>query len=284
MAISWFPGHMAKTRRLIEESIRLVDMVVELADARIPQSSRNPVLAELLGGKKRLLLLNKSDLADPQVNELWISHYQKEKTFALLCDSAGGKGLERIEGAAKELLSEKLQKDESRGMSRPIKMMVVGIPNVGKSSFINRIANRKTMKVENRPGVTRDKQWVRLGSRLELLDTPGILWPKFESEEIGYRLAFTGAIKDAVLDPEDIASRLLFALAVHYGKNLTERYKIAVNADMTGFELLKEISAARGCKAAGGEVDTLRGANLVLEEFRSAKLGRISLEWPPKSE
>jgi ribosome biogenesis GTPase A len=284
MAISWFPGHMAKTRRLIEENIKLVDIVVELADARIPRSSRNPVLSELLGSKPRLLILNKSDMSDPIVNDLWIKYYQKEGVYALLCDSISGKGLEKLKETISSVLSEKLKRDESKGIARAVKMMVVGVPNVGKSSFINRISGRKTMKVENRPGVTRDKQWVRLGNKLDLLDTPGILWPKFEDEDIGYNLAFTGAIKDTILDVEDIASRMLAALVVHYANNLTDRYHINMQPDMSGYELLQEISAARGFKISGGEIDTLRGANMVLEEFRKLKLGRISIERPPITE
>lgn len=280
MAISWFPGHMAKTRRLIEENIKLVDLVVELADARIPLSSRNPVLSDLLGNKPQILMMNKSDMADPLVNDMWVAEFKKEGVTALLCDSMSGKGMEKLNNTIRTILSEKIKRDEDRGISRAVKIMVVGIPNVGKSSFINKLSGRKTMKVENRPGVTRDKQWVRLANKLDLLDTPGILWPKFEDEKIGFHLAFTGAIKDKVLDVEDISSRLLFSLQEYYGENLKNRYHIEITPGMTGFEILCEVGKARGFKISGGEIDTQRTAEMVLEEFRAVKIGRISIERP----
>ena len=280
MSISWYPGHMAKTRRLIEENIRQVDAVVELCDARIPYSSRNPILPELLGNKPCLLILNKSDMADPAVNSAWVRRFQAQGTLALLCDSISGAGLSEIAPRVRDLLQEKIRRDEQKGMTRAIKIMVVGVPNVGKSSFINKLSGRKAAKVENRPGVTRDKQWVRLSGSLDLLDMPGILWPKFEDEEVGYRLAATGAIKDTILDTEDVASRLLQLLRPHYEKELTERYKITLTEDMTGFTVLEAIGAARGFKISGGEIDTERAAKMVLEELRSVKIGRISLERP----
>jgi ribosome biogenesis GTPase A len=280
MAVQWFPGHMAKTRRLIGENIRLVDAVVELVDARIPQSSRNPVLDELLGGKPRLLVLNKADLADPEVSELWAAWYRSQGILSLVCDSHSPRGgVEQVPAAVRGMLREKLSRQAEKGMTRAVKMMVAGIPNVGKSAFINRLAGKKSAKTEDRPGVTRGKQWIRLETGLELLDTPGILWPKLE-ETAGYRLAFTGAVRDRPTDIEDVASRLLLELLALYPDRLIGRYKLQAPEGLSGFSLLEAVGRARGFLAAGGEVDTLRAAAVVLDEFRGARIGRISLERP----
>lgn len=284
MAINWFPGHMAKTRRLISENIKKVDAVVELADARIPESSRNPILPELLGEKKRLLLLNKSDMADPAANDRWQSYYEKQGLRTLLCDSMSGKGVNRLPAALQELLHEKIERDAAKGMTRAIKIMVVGVPNVGKSSFINKMSGRKAAKVEDRPGVTRDKQWIRLESGIELLDTPGILWPKFEDQEVGYKLAYTGAIKDDVVDVEDVACRLLKHLASSYPAMVIERYKLNTTPEKLdeyeGWEILEGVGRRRGFLISGGEVNYERTARMVLDEFRGVKIGRITLELP----
>ncbi|MGI6030619.1 MAG: ribosome biogenesis GTPase YlqF [Eubacteriales bacterium] len=284
MAINWFPGHMAKTRRLITEHIRQVDIVVELADARLPESSRNPILPELLGDKKRLLVLNKSDMADPAANEKWKSWYEKQGQPTLLCDSVSGKGVRQIPDKLREMLADKIRCDAEKGMTRAIKIMVVGVPNVGKSSLINKLSGRKAAKVEDRPGVTRDKQWIRLDNGIELLDTPGILWPKFEDQEVGYRLAYSGAIRDQVVDVEEVACRLLKHLAGSYPIQLAERYKLAVEPQeldrLEGWEILELVGRKRGFLISGGEVNYERTSNMVLDEFREVKIGRITLEWP----
>jgi ribosome biogenesis GTPase A len=284
MAINWFPGHMAKTRRLISENIKKVDIVVELADARIPESSRNPILQELLGEKKRMLILNKCDMADPRMNDKWQSYYEKQGIRTLLCDSLTGKGVNKLPGVLREILKDKIERDAAKGMSRPIKIMVVGVPNVGKSSIINKLSGKKAAKVEDRPGVTRDKQWIRFDGDIELLDTPGILWPKFEDDEVGYRLSFTGAIKDNVVDVEDVACRLLKQLIMTYPNELMTRYKLTGEVEqmqqLEGWELLEAIGRKRGFLISGGEVNYERTSNMVLDEFRGVKIGRITLEAP----
>lgn len=278
--LQWFPGHMAKTRRQIKEDLSRVDAVVEIADARIPRSSRNPELPELVGRKPRLLLLNKSDLADAAANQIWMQHYRAAGTPALLVDCLTGRGLDRFVPTVRELLSEKLERDAQRGMKKAIRLMVVGVPNSGKSSFINRLAGGKRAKVEDRPGVTRSNQWIRLQSGLELLDTPGVLWPRFEDQWTGLALAFTGAIRDDATDMESVAARLLLHLARLYPQLLAERYKLAETQETTGVELLCAVGRRRGFLISGGEVDTERASRVALDEFRGGKLGRLTLELP----
>ncbi len=292
--VQWFPGHMAKTRRIMQSNLKLVDVVVEITDARIPYSSRNPEMDRLVGSKPRLLLLNKADSADEAVTSQWIDYYKKKGITAVATDCRSGKNINKFKSALKELMAEQVKTWEAKGMhGRPIRMMIVGIPNVGKSSFINRLAGSKRAKVEDRPGVTRGKQWVTLDDNTELLDMPGVLWPKFEDKTVGERLAFTGAVKDNILDTEYLACRLLELLCEEYPEMLVGRYNISLedlpeNDDMTagclkGFELLERIGRKRGFLISGGEINTERAAAAVLDEFRAGKLGRSSLERPQGS-
>lgn len=292
--VQWFPGHMAKTRRIMQSNLKLVDVVVEITDARIPYSSRNHEMDRLVGSKPRLLLLNKADSADEAVTSQWIDYYKKKGITAVATDCRSGKNINKFKSALKELMAEQVKTWEAKGMhGRPIRMMIVGIPNVGKSSFINRLAGSKRAKVEDRPGVTRGKQWVTLDDNTELLDMPGVLWPKFEDKTVGERLAFTGAVKDNILDTEYLACRLLELLCEEYPEMLVGRYNISLedlpeNDDMTagclkGFELLERIGRKRGFLISGGEINTERAAAAVLDEFRAGKLGRISLERPQGS-
>lgn len=279
MNIQWFPGHMTKTKRMIADSIKLCDCVIELCDARCPESSRNPELPKLIGDKKLLLVINKSDIADPVETQKWLQRFKKDgiSTVAVSCNDS--KGTLKILDSVKELLKEKIERDKSRGyVNKPIRVMVCGIPNVGKSSFINKIYGKSAAKAGDRPGVTRGKQWITLKNGMELLDTPGILWPKFEDKNVALRLAFTGAIKDEVLDTEELCAHLCLYLAENYPERLKERYKIDLEENLTGFEILERISRKRGFIVKGGEVDFLRGASVVLDEFRGAKLGKITLE------
>ena len=283
--IQWFPGHMAKTRRLIESNLRLVDIVVELTDARIPYSSRNPELDRILGKKPRIVLLNKSDAADDAVTQLWLAYYQSRGIPALATDCRSGKGMKAFLPKVKEVLRDLLERRQQRGNAgQPIRMMIVGIPNVGKSSFINRMANSRRTKVEDRPGVTRGKQWVTLDSGLELLDMPGVLWPKFEDQTVGRNLAFTGAVKDDVLDVEWLAMCFLEWLSQFYRPLLLQRYRLDPEQveKATSAQLLELVAKKRGMLVSGGEADTERAAITVLDEFRSGRLGRISLEMPPQ--
>lgn len=292
--VQWFPGHMAKTRRIMQSNLKLVDVVVEITDARIPYSSRNPEMDRLVGSKPRLLLLNKADSADEAVTSQWIDYYKKKGITAVATDCRSGKNINKFKSALKEFMAEQVKTWEAKGMhGRPIRMMIVGIPNVGKSSFINRLAGSKRAKVEDRPGVTRGKQWVTLDDNTELLDMPGVLWPKFDDKTVGERLAFTGAVKDNILDTEYLACRLLELLCEEYPEMLVGRYNISLedlpeNDDMTagclkGFELLERIGRKRGFLISGGEINTERAAAAVLDEFRAGKLGRISLERPQGS-
>lgn len=278
--IQWFPGHMARTRRKIQESIRLVDAVVEVVDARIPLASRNPELDTLTDRKPRLVILNKADLADESVTRRWISWFAAHGTPALAMDCKSGRGFNRFLPALRELLSETIEKWESRGMNRAIRVMVVGIPNVGKSSFINRINRGGKAKVEDRPGVTRMNQWFVAEDGTQLLDTPGVLWPKFDDQRVAMRLAFTGAIKDQVLDMEEMACELLKILWTGYRPLLQERYGLAEDMPEDAWELLHAIGRRRGMLLSGGEIDTARAAIMLLDEYRGGKLGRISLEIP----
>ena len=283
-AIQWFPGHMAKTRRLMKANLPYVDIVVELRDAKIPLSSGNPELPSMIGTKKRIILLNKCDTADPAVTARWVEWFQKNGIAALPVDSKTGKGLNAFLPLVRSELSELLERRAEKGASgRPIRMMIVGIPNVGKSSFINRMAGEKRAKVEDRPGVTRDKQWVTVSKDVELLDMPGVLWPKFEDPAVGERLAVTGAVKDQVVDIELLAMRLLGWIRDGY-PGLLSRYKITPQEaeGLEQYELLELVGRKRGMLISGGEVNTERAAITVLDEYRGGKLGRLSLEAPPK--
>ena len=276
--IQWFPGHMTKTKRKIEESLPLIDAVAEIVDARIPVSSRNPDLAGLIKDKPLLILLNKCDMADPRETARWIDYYKRQGIPAIPVDCKTGKGVNNFKDRVLEILSDKLEQYKAKGMvGKPLRVMVVGIPNVGKSTFINRIAGNSRVKAENRPGVTRGNQWVSIDKHLELLDTPGVLWPKFEDQRVGERLAFTGAVKDAVIDIELLAVRLLDVLAVSYPNLLRERYKLT-DLDMDSYDLLCAIGKKRGMVIRGGETDTERASAMLLEEYRNCKIGQITLE------
>ena len=286
--IQWFPGHMAKTRRLISENLRHVDLVIEILDARIPYSSRNPELSRLTQGKPTLLLLNKASLADPTQNKRWKEALTNETTTCVLTDCITGEGLKNLEPAIKSILSEKLSRYEEKGMSgRRVRAMVLGIPNVGKSSLINQICGAKKAKVENRPGVTLDKQWVQTGIGVDLLDMPGILWPKFEERRVGENLALTGAIRDGGLDLEGLAVILCKRLRLLYPALLAERYKLGSPESfegLTDYELFLAIGKKRGFLVSGGEINTERTANTLLDEFRNCKIGRITLDRYSKEE
>ena len=279
--VQWFPGHMAKTRRQIKESLSLVDGVAELRDARIPLSSTNPELGELIGSKPKIILLNKADLADERTTSEWLSFYKSQGIPAIQVDCRSGKGLNLFRQTVNEVLADKIRSNNEKGMTgRALRIMVVGIPNTGKSSFINRMAKGGKAKVEDRAGVTRHNQWYVIGDRIELLDTPGVLWPKFEDPDVGYKLAFTGGIKDDILDVEGLAVKLLEILSRDYPEKLTERYKIKDFEDLQGYELLELIGKKRGMLISGGEVDTLRAATTLFDELRGGKLGKISFERP----
>ena len=284
--IQWFPGHMAKTRRAITANLKLVDAVVELIDARTPMSSRNPEIDSLTATKPRIVLLNKCDLADSNATSAWVSYFKKENVTALAVDCKSGKGLNKLMSTLKStVLRELMEKRQRSGMvGAPVRLMILGIPNVGKSSLINRLAGGKRAKVEDRPGVTRTKQWVKLQDNTELLDMPGVLWPKFEDQSAAIRLAFTGAISDDILDIETLAMKLLSFLAESYPQSLIDRYKIEFDENDDGLSLLEKVGKKRGMVISGGEINTERAAITVLDEFRSGKLGRITLEAPPAKE
>ena len=283
--IQWFPGHMTKTRRMIAANLSLVDGVVVLLDARIPYSSLNPDLTELFRGKPYMVLLNKTDIADPNLTAQWVQFYRRQGIPALGADCISGRGTKQFLPAVKEqLLPELLEKRRNAGMvGRPIRLMIVGIPNVGKSSFINKMAGTRRAKVEDRPGVTRTKQWVRVADGVEFLDMPGVLAPKLNDQEVALRLAFTGAIRDQILDVEALAMLLLEYLHAHYPKSLLDRYKLETE-ETEGDKLLELVGRKRGMLLSGGVVNTERAAVTVLDDFRGAKLGRITLEAPPGKE
>ena len=277
--LSWFPGHMTKTKRMIASEIQHMDAVCEILDARIPLSSRNPDVDDLTAGKPRLIVLNRADQADPAQTRRWSQYFRAKGLAVLEVNAKGGVGTEKFAAAVRELLRDKLEAYAAKGqVGRVVRVMVLGIPNVGKSTFINKVAKRKTAKAEDRPGVTRSKQWVPVDATLELLDTPGILWPKFDDPEVGKRLAFTGAVKDDVLDIEELACYLMDYLAAHYAATLTERYKIDVEETDTGYDLLEKAGRKRGFLMRGAQVDTERMARILLDEFRGGKLGRFTLE------
>lgn len=282
MDIQWFPGHMAKTRRLIADNLKLVDVVLELVDARLPLSSRNPEIDKIVNNKPRILIMNKADIADDTANKKWLSYFKQNGIEAVLCDSLSGNGIKEVTDAIDMVLKEKFDKDRQRGIIKSsVKMMIVGIPNVGKSSLINRLAKRAAAKTGDRPGITTAKQWIRLSGKYELLDTPGILWPKFEDKQAARNIAFTGGIKDEILDIEEIACFLLEYLRDHYENMLKERYKIIEDiSSMPGYEMLELVGKKRGALLSGGRINTFKAAGFVLDDFRSAKIGRISLEIP----
>ncbi len=279
--LSWFPGHMTKTKRMIVAEIKNMDAVCEIVDARIPMSSRNPDVDEMTAGKPRLMVLNRVDQADPVQTKRWAAYF-REKGYAVLeANAKGGVGTAQFAGAVRELLKDKLAAWAEKGqIGRTVRVMVLGNPNVGKSTFINKVAKRKTAKAEDRPGVTRTKQWVPVDNTLELLDTPGILWPKFDDTKVGMHLAFTGAIKDDVMDLEELASCLMEYLGKHYADIVTERYKITIEEEDSGYDLLTKAGRKRGFLMRGAEVDTERMARILLDEFRGGKLGRFTLETP----
>lgn len=288
--INWYPGHMAKTRRQIAEDLKLVDIVIELLDARIPISSQNPDIAEITAGKKKLVVLNKCDLADEKQNNLWIQEFSKKGIPAICTDSNSGRGIELVIKQVEKIMSEEMKNQAEKGrIGRKIRAMVLGIPNVGKSSFINRISKRTTAGVGNKPGVTKQKQWIRINEKIELLDTPGVLWPKFESEEVALHLAFTGTIKEEVLEKTEVAYFLVKFLLENYRQKLCERYKITeeyieqtLSQDQPEnsniYEIMLEIGRKRGCVISGGNIDEEKTAKIILDEFKNGKIGRITIE------
>ena len=281
MNIQWFPGHMTKAQRMIEEDVKLVDAVCEILDARIPRASRNPDIDRLTGGKPRLLILNRTDLADPQITERWRHWFEEQGLAVLETDGRTGKGVSGFVPAVRALLSDKLREYEAKGQAgRPLRVMILGIPNVGKSTFINRVAGRKAAAAGDKPGVTRGKQWINIDRGLDLLDTPGILWPKFDSQEVGELLAITNAIKAEVLDKETLGANFMLRLRDMYPEALKERYRFTPDPEMNGYELLEEAAKKRGFLLSRGEYDIERMANTLLGEYHGGKLGRLSLELP----
>lgn len=294
MNINWYPGHMAKTRRQIEEDLRIIDIVIELLDARIPISSQNPDIATLTKGKKKIIVLNKCDLADEKQNQLWVKYFEKKGIPAVLTDSNSGKGIEQCIRKIEDIMSIDLQEQADKGrIGRKIRAMILGIPNVGKSSFINRISKRTTAGVGNKPGVTKQKQWIRINEKIELLDTPGVLWPKFESEEIALNLAFTGTIREDILEKVDIAYYLTKFLIENERAKLCERYKVSEQwieqklaqeqpENENIYEIMLEIGRKRGCIISGGKVDEEKTARILLDEFKNGVIGKITVERPIK--
>ena len=280
MNIQWYPGHMTKTRRQIEADLKQVDAVCEILDARIPISSRNPDIDSICGNKPRIVVLNRMDLADPVATKAWVTYFKSKGMAALPTDCKTRKGIGDFQPAVRSVLKEKIDRNAQRGMNRPLRVMIVGIPNVGKSTLINQISGRKGAKAENRPGVTRGKQWVTVESSLLLLDTPGILWPKFEDPEVGMMLAYTGAVKEGVIDIEELSCRLIQLLHQRYPQALKDRYGIDTEEDLPGYELLELAGRKRGYLISGGEVNTERMAKVLLDEYRSGKLGKFTLETP----
>lgn len=283
MNLQWYPGHMTKAKRQMQEDLKLIDLIIELVDARIPLSSRNPDIDELGKNKARLILLNKSDLADERYNEQWSAYFQKKGFYVEKVNAKSGAGLKSIQGVIQEACKAKIERDRRRGIkNRPIRAMVVGIPNVGKSTFINSYAGKACAKTGNKPGVTKGKQWIRLNKTLELLDTPGILWPKFEDQEVGKRLAFIGSIKDEILNLEELSLELLDYIRTNYPGLLNTRY--GIEEDGTPVSLLEAVADKRRCLIRGQEIDYAKAAGIVMEEFRNGKIGRITLEFPPVEE
>ena len=285
MNIQWYPGHMTKTRRQIEADLKHVDIVVEIIDARIPVSSRNPDIDSITAGKPRLVVLNRADQADPAGNKAWGTWLRQKGCSVLETDAKTGTGVGQFPNVVRGVLKDQIARWQEKGLvGRPVRAMVVGVPNVGKSTFINQVAKKKSAKAGNKPGVTRGKQWVSVDAGLELLDTPGILWPKFEDETTGIHLAFTGAVKDEIMDLETLACHLIEILAKRYPQALLERFKVEVDPEQPGWELLEQCGRKRGFLISGGEVDTERMARILLDEYRSGKLGRITFESPQDAE
>ena len=278
--IQWYPGHMAKTRRMIEENLKNIDVVVEILDARIPFSGRNPNFDDIIINKPRLVVMNKYDLADPSVTDRWISWYQKQNIKVIPISCATGLGINKISIEAQELIREKIEKAKASGRNIGVKIMMVGIPNVGKSTLINRLSGKASAQTGDRPGVTRTKQWIRLQNGLELLDTPGILPPKFENQKVAMNLAYTGAIRDEIMEVELLAYSLLEYLRDNYSKELCARYKLEDISGLEGYEILELLGRKRGCVISGGEIDTERASNILLDELRGCKIGKITLETP----
>ena len=282
MNIQWYPGHMVKAKRKIAEDLKLVDVVIELLDARIPLSSRNPEVDSIVGAKKRIIVLNKSDLADESANKQWIKYFTTANSKVVLVNSINGKGLKDVTAAAKLLMKDKINNLKSKGLLvKTIRALIIGIPNVGKSTFINKLAGRSIAQTGDRPGVTKAKQWIKVSPELELLDTPGILWPKFEDENVGLKLAYTGAIRDEILDVNELALKLLHVLMTKFPKQLCAKYKLEpITNDVSPEELLNIIGRKRGCIISGGEIDILRVSVMLLDDFRGGRIGNITLETP----
>ena len=279
MNYQWYPGHMTKARRMMEENIKLIDLVIEVVDARIPMSSRNPDIDNLAKNKARLILLNKSDLSDERLNAAWIEYFKSQGFFVLKINSRTGAGIKQINATVAEACKEKIERDKKKGiMNRPVRAMVVGIPNVGKSTFINAYAGRACAKTGNKPGVTKGKQWIKLSKTVELLDTPGILWPKFDSELVGRNLALIGSMNDEVINIEDLAFEAVTFLKNNYSGNLSERY--GIDEDEETLEIMDAIAAKRGCLKRGAMTDYEKLAGIILDDFRSGRIGRITLEKP----
>ena len=278
MNVPWYPGHMTKAKRQMQEDLKLIDLIIELVDARVPLSSRNPDIDRLGQNKSRLILLNKADLADERQNEAWKEYFQKKGFYGVKVDSRNGAGMKAIQNVIQEACKEKIERDRRRGIkNRPIRAMVAGIPNVGKSTFINTFAGKACAKTGNKPGVTKGKQWIRLNKNVELLDTPGILWPKFEDQQVGIRLACVGSIKDDILNMEELALLLIDYLRTNYSGLLEKRYGILEEGK--GVDVLGEIAKARGCLKKGEELDYVKASGLLFDDFRGGKIGRITLEW-----
>ncbi len=279
MNYQWYPGHMTKARRMMEENIKLIDLVIEVVDARIPMSSRNPDIDNLAKNKARLILLNKSDLSDERLNAVWIDYFKSQGFFVLKINSRTGAGIKQINATVAEACKEKIERDKKKGiMNRPVRAMVVGIPNVGKSTFINSYAGKACAKTGNKPGVTKGKQWIRLNKNIELLDTPGILWPKFDNQEVGKRLAMIGSMNDEVIHLDELALDTIKYIMQAYPNNLNERYGVDENQE--ALQIMKEIAAKRGCLKRGGMVDYEKAALIIMDDYRSGRLGRITLESP----
>ena len=288
--INWYPGHMAKTRREIIEDLKLIDVVIELLDSRIPLSSRNPDIAEITKNKDRIIVLNKSDLSDKKENDKWVSYFNQNGLIAIECDSNSGRGINEVLRAIEKLKEKELQEYASKGrIGRKIRAMILGIPNVGKSSFINRVSKTNRLEVGNKPGVTKKKQWIRINEKIELLDTPGVLWPKLDNEKVALNLAYTGSIKDEILPQIEIAYQLLKYLLENYKGNISERYKLSIDyideilcqnqpENFNIYEIMQEIGKKRGAIVSGGQVEDEKVARIILDDFRSGKLGKITLE------
>ena len=281
MHFQWYPGHMTKAKRMMQENMKLIDLVIELVDARVPVSSRNPDLDELGKNKARLILLNKSDLAEERMNDVWAAYFKEKGYSVVKLNAKKGGGIKSIQGVIQEACKEKIERDRKRGiLNRPVRAMVVGIPNVGKSTFINALAGKACAKTGNKPGVTKGKQWIRLNKNVELLDTPGILWPKFEDQQVGMKLAFIGSIKDEILNTEELAAEFLKFMQQHYPGIIAGKYNVEETGDV--YEVLNRIAESRHCIVRGNELDVEKAAALLMDDFRSGRLGELTLEYPDR--